>query len=103
VIDPDAAAFAAAYAADPTDDATLDHHAARMVVQPWSNVDDAEDYLLWMVGFALVDGGDRDWLDVDAASIAYDLAVSEAHPAPDWRAYQEFVWSNPWIGGVVAD
>jgi hypothetical protein len=31
VIDPDAAAFAAAYATDPTDDDTLDHHAARLV------------------------------------------------------------------------
>jgi hypothetical protein len=41
-----------------------------------------------------VDGGDRDWLDVDAASIVYDAAVAEAHPAPCWRAYQELIWTG---------
>jgi hypothetical protein len=93
-VDYDAQAFAAAFAADPTDDDTLDHHAARLTGWPSVNVDDAEDYLLWMVGFALVDGGDRDWLDVDAASIVYDAAVAEAHPAPCWRAYQELIWTG---------
>lgn len=30
----------------------------------------------------------------DAASIALDMAVAEAHPAPDWRAFQETVWTR---------
>ena len=92
-VDPDAQAFADAYLADPADDDTLDHHAARMVAQPaWLDVTDASIYLGWMTGYALVDGGDRDWLDVDAASLLYDLAVSLEHPAPDWRQFQEIVW-----------
>jgi hypothetical protein len=39
-IDPDAAAFADAYAADPTDDDTLDHYAARMAAGAEDGMDD---------------------------------------------------------------
>jgi hypothetical protein len=89
VIDPDAQAFADAYAADPTDDDTLDHHAARLAA-----VDDASMYLDWMIGFALVDGYDRDWLDVEAAALKLDMEIARMHPAPDWRQFQETVWTG---------
>lgn len=38
-------------------------------------------------------------LVTDAASISADLATAEAHPAPDWREYQELLWGDPWKGG----
>jgi hypothetical protein len=108
VIDPDAAAFADAYLADPTDDDTLDHHAARMTAGAEEGGTSAvemtrESYQFWAVG------GVRHiadcpffghpfhfhiWRRQDAASIASDLAVAAAHPAPDWRQFQELIWSG---------
>jgi hypothetical protein len=103
MIDPDAQAFADAYLADPTDDDMLDHHAARMVAQPWFNVEDASAMYLslwraaahqdcWCHDLDTTPCGSWLWLDVDTASIVYDLAVAEEHPAPDWRQFQELVW-----------
>jgi hypothetical protein len=99
MIDPDAAAFAAAFAADPTDDDTLDHHAARMF-----SACDEYAYLSEVAEFwpghahapcnGLCSSCRRFYGDLEAASIALDLAVAEEHPAPDWRQFQEDIWAG---------
>ena len=58
-----------------------------MTAAPQPTVEDASIYAGWMLGVALVDwcGSewcatcDRNWLDVEAASLSYDLAIAEAH------------------------
>jgi hypothetical protein len=100
MIDPDAAAFAAAFAADPIDDATLDHHAARLVAGTEDGMGAKEaraEYRFWAKAAVCRDVGRcpqcaYSYRRIDAASIAYDLAVAESHPAPDWREFQETVW-----------
>lgn len=107
-VDPDAQAFADTFAADPTDDDTLDHHAARMVARYEEEGKDElemarDSYQFWAKGGTrhVADCPFFDhpfhfhiWRRQDAASIVSDLAVAAEHPAPDWREFQELVWTG---------
>lgn len=33
-------------------------------------------------------------LRAEAAGLVSDLAVASAHPAPDWRAFQDLIWEG---------